>query len=204
MQPTAPEFAIRRARALETGTLTALAELTIACVAGGASIGFMHPLSRERALAFWQGVAADAAAGRRALLLAEDGQGLVGTVQLVLAQPDNQPHRADLAKLQVHPRARRRGVAEALMHAADAEAAAEGKALLVLDTVTGSAADRLYTRLGWQRVGEVPDFALWPNGGLCPTSFFYRRVPSPPVPGAGGAPSAGAAEGPSAGTPPGA
>ena len=182
--PDAPLF-IRRETAPEAATLSALAGLTTACVAGGASIGFMHPLSTERALAFWRGVADDAQAGRRALLLAEDAQGLVGTVQLVLAQPENQPHRADLAKLQVHPRARRRGVAEALMRAAEATAAAEGKTLLVLDTVTGSDADRLYTRLGWQRVGEVPGFALWPTGGECPTCFFYKRVPSAPASGGG-------------------
>jgi GNAT superfamily N-acetyltransferase len=116
------------------------------------------------------------ATGERALLVAEDEAGVVGTVQLVLAQPDNQPHRADLAKLQVHRRARRQGLAEALMHAADDAARAAGKTLLVLDTVTGSDADRLYTRLGWQRVGEVPGFALWPRGGECPTTFFWKRV----------------------------
>jgi GNAT superfamily N-acetyltransferase len=191
MKPPHPPHTIRRVSATDDATLKSLAGLTIACVAGGASIGFMHPLSTERALAFWRGVADDAQAGRRALLLAEDPEGLLGTVQLVLAQPDNQPHRADLAKLQVHPRARRRGVAEALMHAAEATAAAEGKTLLVLDTVTGSDADRLYTRLGWQRVGEVPGFALWPTGGECPTSFFYKRVASAPVPASEGGAAAG-------------
>lgn len=171
-------FTIRRATVLDEPLLAGLAALTIDCVDGGASIGFMHPLAPQQALAFWQGVAADATAGRRALLVAEDAAGVIGTVQLVLAQPDNQPHRADLAKLQVHRRARQRGLAEALMREIETVAVAEGKTLLVLDTVTGSTADRLYTRLGWQRVGEVPGFALWPRGGLCPTTFFWKALGS--------------------------
>jgi GNAT superfamily N-acetyltransferase len=168
--------AVRRIQAHEALPIDSLAALTIDCVDGGASIGFMHPLSDAQARAFWQRVAAGVAAGERALLVAEDADGVIGTVQLLLAQPDNQPHRADLAKLQVHRRARGHGLAEALMREAEQMAADCGKTLLVLDTVTGSAADRLYTRLGWQRVGEVPDFALWPRGGLCPTTFFYKRV----------------------------
>ena len=171
-----PPATLRRVTRLDDTLLEGLAALTIDCVAGGASIGFMHPLSPGQARAFWQRVAAGLAAGERALLVAEDDTGVVGTVQLVIGQPDNQPHRADLAKLQVHRRARRQGLAEALMRAAETMARDCGKTLLVLDTVTGSDADRLYTRLGWQRVGEVPDFALWPQGGLCPTSFFYKRV----------------------------
>ena len=171
-----PPATLRRVTRLDDTLLEGLAALTIDCVAGGASIGFMHPLSPGQARAFWQRVAAGLAAGERALLVAEDTTGVVGTVQLIIGQPDNQPHRADLAKLQVHRRARRQGLAEALMRAAETMARDCGKTLLVLDTVTGSDADRLYTRLGWQRVGEVPDFALWPQGGLCPTSFFYKRV----------------------------
>jgi len=173
---------LRRIHPHEPLPIDSLAALTIDCVDGGASIGFMHPLSEAQARAFWQRVAAGVAAGERALLVAEDAEGVIGTVQLLLAQPDNQPHRADLAKLQVHRRARGRGLAEALMREAEQMAADCGKSLLVLDTVTGSAADRLYTRLGWQRVGEVPDFALWPRGGHCPTTFFYKRVAGPGVP----------------------
>jgi ribosomal protein S18 acetylase RimI-like enzyme len=142
----------------------------------GASIGFMHPLSPAQARSFWQRVAAGLLSGERALLVAEDGAGVVGTVQLIVGQPDNQAHRADLAKLQVHRRARHRGLGEDLMRAAEALASDCGKTLLVLDTVTGSDADRLYTRLGWQRVGEIPDYALWPHGGPCPTTIFYKRV----------------------------
>lgn len=151
-----------------------LADVLLDCVEGGASVSFMWPLSREKALAFWQGVAQGVAAGERALLVAEDAQGLCGTVQLVLAQPDNQPHRADLSKMLVHRRARRRGVAQRLLLAAEALALQRGKRLLVLDTATGSDAERLYARQGWQRVGEIPGYALWPQGGLCSTTVFYR------------------------------
>jgi GNAT superfamily N-acetyltransferase len=100
----------------------------------------------------------------------------VGTVQLVLDQPENQPHRADLAKMLVHRRARREGLGAQLMRAAEVLAQDCGKTLLVLDTVTGGDAERLYARLGWQRVGVIPDYALWPRGGLCATTYFYRRL----------------------------
>jgi len=171
-----PPATLRRVHTLDDALIDGLAALTIDCVDGGASIGFMHPLAPEQARGFWRRVAAGVAAGERALLVAEDAAGVVGTVQLVIGQPDNQPHRADLAKLQVHRRARRQGLAEALMRAAEQLARDCGKTLLVLDTVTGSDADRLYTRLGWQRVGEIPGFALWPRGGPCPTTFFYKQV----------------------------
>lgn len=152
-----------------------LAAVLVDCVQGGASVGFMHPLSLDRATGFWRGVADDVARGARALLVAEDEQGIVGTVQLVLAQPDNQPHRADLAKMLVHRRARRRGVGAALMAAAEQVARGCGKTLLVLDTASGDA-ERLYERRGWQRCGSVPGYALLPHGGLCDTTFFWRRL----------------------------
>ena len=168
---------IRRADSNEA-TAESLADLTLDCVAGGASIGFMHPLSRDKAVAFWQGVLASAARGERIVLVAEDTETstIIGTVQLVLSMPDNQPHRTDVAKMQVHRRARRRGVGEALMREAEAAAREAGRTLLVLDTVTGSDAERLYTRLGWQRCGEIPGYALWPQGGLCSTTVFYRHL----------------------------
>jgi GNAT superfamily N-acetyltransferase len=154
-----------------------LAELLIDCVDGGASVSFMRPLAPERAQAFWQRVAAGVEAGERALLVAEDDAGsIVGTVQVVLDQPENQPHRADVAKMLVHRRARRQGLGEALMRAAEGAAREHGKTLLVLDTVTGGDAERLYARLGWQRVGVIPDYALWPDGRPCATTVFYRRV----------------------------
>jgi len=169
---------VRPARPAEAATLVpALAELLIDCVAAGASISFMHPLGRERAEAFWRGVTDGAARGERVLLVAEDPAGaVVGTVQVVLALPENQPHRGEIAKLLVHPRARRRGIAAALMAAADDAARAAGRTLLVLDTVTGGDAERLYARLGWQRCGVIPDFALWPHGGFCSTTVFYKPL----------------------------
>lgn len=155
-----------------------LIEVLLATVEAGASVGFMLPLSRERARTFWQGVLEGVARRERLLLVAEDSETneIIGTVQLLLAMPDNQPHRADLAKMQVHPRARRCGVGGALLRAAEAAAVEAGKTLLVLDTVTGSDAERLYTRHGWTRVGEIPQYALWPQGGLCSTTVFYRSL----------------------------
>ncbi len=156
----------------------ALADLLIDCVEGGASVSFMWPLPRERALAFWRGVAEGVAKGERVLLVADDADGrLIGTVQLITGLPDNQPHRADVAKMLVHRRARRRGVAQQLMAALDAAARTEEKTVLVLDTVTGGDAERLYQRAGWQRVGEVPKYALMPNGDVCGTTFFYKHLP---------------------------
>ena len=169
-------FSIRRLKALNDPQVQQLAEVLQDCVHGGASVSFMAPLSAEKAQAFWRKVGQGVAAGERALLVAEDAQGIVGTVQLVLDQPENQPHRADLSKLLVHRRARRQGVAAALMHAADELALACGKPLLVLDTTTGSDAERLYTRLGWQRCGVIPDYALLPQGGLSGTTYFYRNL----------------------------
>jgi GNAT superfamily N-acetyltransferase len=155
----------------------ALAEVLVDCVDGGASVSFMAPLARERAQAFWRGVAEGVARGERALLVAEDGEGqILGTVQLILALPENQPHRADVAKMLVHRRVRRRGIAQRLMQAVDETARAEGRSVLVLDTVTGGDAERLYARSGWQRVGEVPQYALMPGGDLCSTTFFYKHL----------------------------
>ncbi len=155
----------------------ALADVLMDCVEGGASVSFMQPLSRSKALGFWHAVADGVARGERVLLVADDAAGqTVGTVQLILALPENQPHRADVAKMLVHRSARRQGVAAQLMAALDGEARAEGKSLLVLDTVTGGDAERLYARAGWQRVGSVPDYALMPDGPYCATTFFYKRL----------------------------
>lgn len=169
------EPSVRRVDTLNDADASALADLLIDCVDGGASVSFMQPLTRERALAFWQRVSDSAARGERVLLVAEDGAGLVGTVQLILDQPENQPHRADVAKMLVHRRARRRGWGEVLMRAAEREALAAGKTLLVLDTASADA-ERLYARLGWQRCGVIPGYALLPQGGLCDTTYFYRQL----------------------------
>lgn len=170
-------FTVRRAAA-DGKTIEALADLTLDCVEGGASIGFMLPLSRSRVLQFWEGVLASAARGERILLVAEDTVSgmILGTVQLVLTMPDNQPHRADVAKMQVHRVARRRGVGSALLRAIEEEARQAGRTLLVLDTVTGSDAERLYASHGWERCGVIPEYALWPQGGLCSTTVFYRQL----------------------------
>jgi GNAT superfamily N-acetyltransferase len=171
-------YRIRRVEGPDGAVAEALADITIDVVEGGASVGFMLPLSRERATAFWDRALGEAERSERVLLVAEDKQSgrIDGTVSVLLAMPDNQPHRADIAKMQVHRRARRCGLGATLMRAAEDAAREAGKTLLVLDTVTGGDADRLYTRLGWQRVGEIPDYALWPGGGPCPTTYFYRRL----------------------------
>jgi len=160
-----------------------LAEVLIDCVHGGASVSFMAPLPQAKALAFWHGVAEGVARGERVLLVAQDGAGrVVGTVQLILSLPDNQPHRADVAKMLVHRDARRRGIARRLMVALDEQARAEGKSVLVLDTVTGGDAERLYERAGWQRVGSVPKYALMPDGAYCATTYFYKHLDPQPTP----------------------
>lgn len=159
----------------EQAEIEQLGEVLMDCVEGGASVSFMLPLTRERATAFWQQVAREAQAGRRVLIVARDAAGIIGTVQLILDLPENQPHRAEIAKMLVHRQARRRGIGAALMQAAEARAMAAGRTLLVLDTASGDA-DRLYQRLGWQLAGTIPDFALWPAGGLCDTRIYYRRL----------------------------
>jgi GNAT superfamily N-acetyltransferase len=173
---TVPGIVIRRLLAVDDTQVEGLADVLIDCIEGGAGISFMHPLAPAKARAFWRRIADDVAEGRRALLIAEDNDGIVGTVQLVLDQPENQPHRADLSKVLVHRRARRRGLGAALMEAAEQMAHDCGKTLLVLDTVTGSDAERLYERLGWTRVGTIPDYALQSRGGLAGTTVFYKAV----------------------------
>jgi len=166
---------IRRVTCLSDADARGLALVLIDCVEGGASVGFMHPLSMEKALAFWRRVASDVKRGARALLVAEDAAGIVGTVQVLLEQPENQPHRADVSKMRGDRRARRRGIGAALMRAAEDAARQFRKSLLVLDTASADA-ERLYTRTGWALVGIIPDYALWPGGGFCRTSVFYRKL----------------------------
>lgn len=157
--------------------LDELSETLIEAVAGGGSISFMHPVSTDLAESFWRGISAGVARGERALLVAvDDADRIVGTVQVVLSQPENQPHRADVAKLMVHPRARRQGIAEALVREIETVAKAAGKTVLTLDTETGATAERLYKRLGWTVSGTIPDYALLPHGGLCSTTIFYKAI----------------------------
>ncbi len=156
----------------------ALADVLIDCVEGGTSVSFLAPLARGKAEAFWRGVADGVAARDRLLLVAEDaGSGeLLGTVQVVFAWPENQPHRADVAKMLVRRSARRRGVGADLLGAAEAAARRAGRTLLVLDTFTGSDAERLYRRLGWSEVGVIPDYALTADGRLGATTIFYKAL----------------------------
>jgi GNAT superfamily N-acetyltransferase len=156
--------------------LDGLAAVLADCVAGGASVSYMDPFSHEQARIAFEGFAAEVDQGRRLLLAAFDGDTVVGTVQVILAVPPNQPHRGEVAKLLVHRSARRRGVAQLLMEHAEVEARTEGKSLLNLDTVTGDAAERLYARLGWQRVGVIPGYALYPDGRPCDTTVFFKNI----------------------------
>lgn len=168
-----PAAAVRRLTTVAEAQLQALADLLIDCVDGGASVSFMHPLPMADALAFWTEVAGGVARGERLLLVAEDAAGIVGTVQVLLDMPPNQPHRGDVLKMLVHRRARRQGLGAALMHAAEGAAREAGKSLLVLDTASAEAG-RLYARLGWQKAGAIPGYALLPQGSLCDTTYFYR------------------------------
>jgi GNAT superfamily N-acetyltransferase len=152
-----------------------LSDVLIDCVEGGASVSFMLPMTREKADAFWRSAAEGVARGERIVLAAEDANGIVGTVQVILAQPENQPHRGDVAKMLVHRRARRQGIGAALLAAAERSAREAGKTLLVLDTASGDA-ERVYQREGWHRCGTIPDYALWPGGGPCATTFYFKSL----------------------------
>ena len=171
------EIEIRRLGATEVREqLDALAGVLHDCVSGGASVSYMAPFSREDARSAFEGFVAEAEHGHRLLLAAFVGGDLVGTVQVIIALPPNQPHRGEIAKLLVHRRARGRGIARQLMERAEEEARAEGKTLLVLDAVTGGDAARLYARLGWTTVGVVPGFALYPDGRPCDTTYFWKAL----------------------------
>jgi GNAT superfamily N-acetyltransferase len=156
--------------------LDALAEVLADCVAGGASVSFMAPFPKSAAATFFEKLLPEIERGDRILLAAYDGSKLVGTVQVVTATPPNQPHRGDVAKLLVLRSARGRGVAALLMQHAEEHARGAGKSLLVLDTVTGGDAERLYERLGWTRVGVIPKYALFPDGRFCDTTVFWKAL----------------------------
>ncbi|WP_137129685.1 GNAT family N-acetyltransferase [Rhizobium sp. FY34] len=153
-----------------------LCEVLSDCIQGGASLGFMLPFAPEDARSYWQDVLASVKRGHTILAVAQRDGKVVGTVQVGLAQKPNQPHRGDLMKLLVHRSARGLGLSRKLMQAVEDEAASRGRTILVLDTATGSDAEAIYPRLGWQRAGVIPDYALWPQGGFCDTTFFYKRI----------------------------
>ncbi|MNB59987.1 Acetyltransferase [compost metagenome] len=155
--------------------IDSLADILENCVSGGASVSYMLPFTPEKARQFWLGVAESVGRQERTVLACSDErEAFLGTVQLITDQPENQPHRADVAKLLVHEKARRRGVAMALMDALESVAQNQGKSVLVLDTATGSGAETFYQRAGWQKVGEIPRYALMPDGEMTATSVFYK------------------------------
>jgi ribosomal protein S18 acetylase RimI-like enzyme len=168
------QVVIRKASADDAADL---ANVLVDTVVGGASVGFMLPFGVERAAAFWSIALDSASRGERIILVAEDATSgrVVGTVQVILTAPENQPHRGEISKMLVHREARGRGIAEQLMRSVETSAREAGKTLLVLDTASGTA-ERVYERVGWQRVGVVPDYALWPGGGLVDTVIFYKNL----------------------------
>jgi GNAT superfamily N-acetyltransferase len=170
-------FEIRCLTTLSPQQIHDLCDVLLDCVDGGASVSFMWPMTRAKAEQFWKGVAEGAARGERLVFVAAEAQGpIVGTAQIVWAEPENQPHRADLAKMLVHRSARRAGVGAALLEAAERAALDHGRTLLVLDTATDGDGYRLYARNGWQRCGEIPHYALLPDGTPCPTTIYFKSL----------------------------
>ena len=171
------QIEIRRLAAADVrAELDGLATVLVDCVEGGASVGYLAPFSHEEAREVYEAYADEVERGRRLLLAAFSEGALVGTVQVVFAPHPNQPHRADVARMLVRRSARRRGIGRLLMERAEREARAEGRTLLVLDTVTGGDAERLYDELGWTRVGVIPGFALFPDGRPCDTTVFWKAL----------------------------
>jgi GNAT superfamily N-acetyltransferase len=167
---------IRHLETLADSEIDGLSDVLVDCVEGGASVSFMLPMSRAKAESFWHAAAASVERGERVVLIAEDAAGsIVGTVQVIWAQAENQPHRGDLAKMLVHRRARRQGVGAALLEAAERSAVDAGRTLLVLDTASDDA-ERLYARRGWQRCGVIPEYALMPDGAPCATTIFFKLL----------------------------
>ncbi len=156
--------------------LPSLADLLIDAVEDGASISFMAGLSRDDALSFWASQLAAAEAGAQLVIAALKGQSVIGTVILNIDMPPNQPHRADVRKLIVAVDQQRAGLGAALLARAEAEARSRERWLLVLDTISGGAAARLYMRAGWQKVGDIPAYAMLPHGGYAPTTVYFKRL----------------------------
>jgi GNAT superfamily N-acetyltransferase len=173
----AAQIEIRRLGAAQAREhLDGLAGVLHDCVEGGASVGYMAPFTHAEARDVYAAYADEVECGQRILLAAFSEGTVVGTAQIVFPTHPNQPHRADVARVLVHRAARRRGVGQRLMEAVEREALAEGRTLLVLDTVTGDDAERLYDRLGWVKVGVIPNFALYPDGRYCDTTVFYKEL----------------------------
>lgn len=175
MMAPANQIRIERVTRATDEVVGGLTAVLIDAVDSGAGVSFMPDLTTEAATEWWRQTIADATT-RTVILMARDGDGIVGTAQLQSAWAPNQPHRADVAKLMVHRRARGRGVARALMKELERQAREQRFTLLLLDTCKGSAAERLYVSLGWIRVGEVPNFALNPDRSWCTTVFYYKTL----------------------------
>jgi ribosomal protein S18 acetylase RimI-like enzyme len=159
-----------------SGIVEQLSDILVEVVADGGSVGFMHPLDPAMATTFWQRALAAAARDERIVLGAWEGDLLAGTVTLLLDCPPNQPHRAEIAKLMTRLGHRGRGVATALMRAAEDLAVERSRTLLVLDTATVGGASGLYEGLGFTLAGEIPDYALLPHGGLSGTRIYWKRI----------------------------
>ncbi|HVE85735.1 MAG TPA: GNAT family N-acetyltransferase [Myxococcales bacterium] len=159
--------------------LSELAEVLVDVVDGGASVNFLRGFTAEAAEGFWRSQLPALQAGTRRLLIAEAGGRLVGTVVVTFAHQPNQPHRAEISKMLVHRSCRRHGFGARLLSAAEATAERHGRTLLVLDTESGSAGERLYSRSGWVKIGEIPGYALSPDGVPKAASFFYKQLPAP-------------------------
>ena len=171
-----PSLVIERiGGAASPGDVRGLARLLLDAVDSNAGISFLADLTEQEAEAWWRSVL-ESSSPRAVILIARDAEGIVGTVQMQPAWAPNQPHRADIAKLIVHRRARRHGIGRALMAAVEQAASDSGFTLLMLDTCKGYDAERLYASTGWVRVGEVPNFALNPDGSHCDTVFFYKEL----------------------------
>jgi ribosomal protein S18 acetylase RimI-like enzyme len=153
-----------------------LTSLLVDSVEGGASLGFLKPLDEAQARIYWEGVSNAVQAGQKALLVAEIGGAILGTVQVVLDMPQNQPHRGEISKMIVHTKVRQLGLGTRLLEAGEDRARLAGKSLLVLDTQTGSAGERLYTKAGFTPLPPLPDYALTPDGVLAATTIFWKRI----------------------------
>ena len=174
---------VRRLDAIDARALDGLCDVLMDCVDGGASVNFLWPMTRAKAERFWNGVAEGLRHADRVVIVAEDPEGrIVGTVQAVWAPQENAPHRADVAKMLVHRRARRLGVGAAVLAEAERAALEAGRTLLVLDTASPDA-ERLYERGGWQRVGAIPRYALMPDGAFCSSAVYFKNLPGNDLPG---------------------
>jgi GNAT superfamily N-acetyltransferase len=162
--------------------LDALTELLTSCVRAGAALGFLDTLTDDDARQFWVIALEQEALGNRVILVAVDGSAIVGTITVLLAFPANQPHRGEIAKLMVAPDRQSTGLGALLLDAGEGLAWSRGKTLLVLDTEAGSPAEGFYARHGWNKTGEIPDFALTAAGRIHPVSVYWKRGPGGSTP----------------------